>query len=296
MRRERSPNSYSNFLRILHKTREWLPEQRHSKSRRPLNRATAFNYITVILSYPYLSPCFNLIMETNKPNILIVGATRGLGASLVKIYVNSGARVFATGRSKDIPESTKDVTYIPGIDVAKEETGSKLAKNIGSTPLDVVIITAGYFGTESFDEPNWESEVKMYTTSSIGPVFIVHALAKAYLLPKGSKVILVSSESGSITLRHESEGGGNYGHHASKAALNMVGKLLSFDLKEKDVAVGIVHPGFMRTEMTKGVGFDKFWDDGGAVKPDQAAESLVEFIERFDMKKTGEYWAPRGPG
>lgn len=235
-------------------------------------------------------------METNKPNILIVGATRGLGASLVKIYVNSGARVFATGRSKDIPESTKDVTYIPGIDVAKEETGSKLAKNIGSTPLDVVIITAGYFGTESFDEPNWESEVKMYTTSSIGPVFIVHALAKAYLLPKGSKVILVSSESGSITLRHESEGGGNYGHHASKAALNMVGKLLSFDLKEKDVAVGIVHPGFMRTEMTKGVGFDKFWDDGGAVKPDQAAESLVEFIERFDMKKTGEYWAPRGPG
>ena len=95
------------------------------------------------------------------------------------------------------------------------------------------------------------------------PVFIVHHLVKANLLQEGSKVILVSSESGSINLRHEKEGGGNYGHHASKAALNMVGKLLSLDLKEKKIAVGIVHPGFMRTEMTKGVGFDKYWDAGG---------------------------------
>ena len=105
----------------------------------------------------------------------------------------------------------------------------------------------------------------MYTTSSIGPVFIVHHLVKAGLLVKGSKIVLVSSESGSITLRHESEGGGNYGHHASKTALNMVGKLLSLDLKEKGIIVAVVHPGFMRTGMTKGVGFDKFWDAGGGM-------------------------------
>ncbi|KAL8696433.1 MAG: hypothetical protein Q9224_002797 [Gallowayella concinna] len=134
----------------------------------------------------------------------------------------------------------------------------------------------------------------MYTTSSIAPVFLVHHLVKAGLLVRGSKIILVSSESGSITLRHESEGGGNYGHHASKAALNMTGKLLSLDLKDKGIVVGIVHPGFMRTEMTKSVGFDKFWDDGGAVTPDEAAKSLIEFIDGFDLSKTGEYWAPRG--
>lgn len=94
----------------------------------------------------------------------------------------------------------------------------------------------------------------MYKTSAIGPIFIVQALEKAGLLVKGSRVILVSSEAGSITLRHESEGGGMYGHHASKAALNMVGKLLSFDLKEKGVAVGLVHPAFMRTEMVSSAG------------------------------------------
>lgn len=107
----------------------------------------------------------------------------------------------------------------------------------------------------------------MYKTSAIGPVFVVQALVKAGVVPAGAgaRVILVSSESGSIALRHAKEGGGAYGHHASKAALNMVGKLLSLDLTDRGIAVGIVHPGFMRTGMTKGVGFDKYWDAGGGM-------------------------------
>lgn len=131
--------------------------------------------------------------------------------------------------------------------------------------LTTQIISAGHFTTEDLQDkgPNWDEEVRMYTTSSIAPVFIVHALYKAGLLGAGSKIVFVSSESGSITLRHEKEGGGNYAHHASKAALNMIGKLLSLDLKEAGVTVSVVHPGFMRTEMTKGVGFDQYWEDGG---------------------------------
>lgn len=98
----------------------------------------------------------------------------------------------------------------------------------------------------------------MYTTSSIAPVFVVRELFNSGLLKRGSKVLLVSSEAGSIALRIDAEG--NYAHHASKAALNMVGRLLSFDLKEEEIIVSMVHPGFMRTEMTAGVGFDKYWD------------------------------------
>lgn len=75
----------------------------------------------------------------------------------------------------------------------------------------------------------------------------------------------------------------------------MVGKLLSLDLKEHGVVVSIVHPGFMRTEMTKGVGFDKYWDEGGAVTPEEAAETMVKWVEGLGMEKSGEYWAPRGP-
>lgn len=137
----------------------------------------------------------------------------------------------------------------------------------------IKIITAGYFALEDFGSdkgPSWEAQQRMYTTSSIAPVFVVqrlHAGGRLQTSSQGAaaKIVLVSSESGSITLRHAKEGGGNYGHHASKTALNMVGKLLSLDLKEAGVVVSIVHPGFMRTEMTAGVGFDKFWDEGGGM-------------------------------
>ena len=180
--------------------------------------------------------------------VLIVGATRGLGASLVKAYAaRSSTHVFGTSRGSSAPAGIDNVTYISDIDIATEAAGKKLAAAVqqSAKQLDLVIVNAGYFGKESFEKPDWDAEVKMYTTSSIGPVFLIHHLWKHGLLKKGSKIILVSSESGSITLRHEKEGGGNYGHHASKTALNMVGKLLSLDLKDDGVAVGIVHPGFM---------------------------------------------------
>ncbi|KAL4736320.1 hypothetical protein BDV11DRAFT_17495 [Aspergillus similis] len=233
-------------------------------------------------------------------NILIVGATRGLGASLRNLYATrSSTQVFATTRSDKAPESDShpNVSWLQNVDLTRPDVGEKLISQLpSSTRLAAVIITAGYFGLETFDTPDWDKQIQMYTTSAIAPVFVVQRLVKSGFLDKGSKVILVSSESGSITLRHEKEGGGNYGHHASKAALNMVGKLLSLDLKPNGIAVGLVHPGFMRTEMTKGVGFDKYWDAGGAVTPDEAAKSLAAFVDEFDISKTGEYWAPRGPG
>ncbi|CAG7917730.1 unnamed protein product [Penicillium olsonii] len=228
-------------------------------------------------------------------NVLILGATRGLGASLRSLYsTKADTHVFATSRSSKDP--SPGVTWLNGIDISQPDVGQKLVSQLPSTKITTAIISAGYFGFETFDSPDWEKQVRMYTTSAIGPVFVVHSLVKAGLLDQGSKVILVSSEGGSITLRHEKEGGGNFGHHASKAALNMVGKLLSLDLKPKGIAVGLVHPGFMRTEMTKSVGFDKYWDAGGAVTPDQAAETLASFIDKFDIEKTGEFWAPAGPG
>ena len=164
------------------------------------------------------------------------------------------------------------ISWINNVDVSTESAGPTIVKGIGQgTKLDTIILTAGYFGKESFEELDWDKQLTMYKISAISTPFIVSYLVKADMLSKGSKIILLTSESGSITLRHESEGGGMYGHHASKAAENMVGKLLSLDLKDKGIAVGMVHPGFMRTEMTKSVGFDKFWDDAGG-------ESIVLFF------------------
>jgi len=235
-------------------------------------------------------------------SVLIIGATRGLGLCLAQQYASEkDTTVFGTSRADSGPEE-KGIQWITNVDLMSPDVGSSLvnqleAKGTGIKPFDIVILTAGYFVTEDFEEgPKWDEQVKMYTTSAIAPTFIVHSLYKAKYLASGSRIVIVSSESGSIALRHEKEGGGNYGHHASKAASNMVGKLLALDLKDAGVIVSVVHPGFMRTEMTKGVGFDKYWEDGGAVHPDEAAASLIAWAEKLNMSKSGEYWAPRGPG
>ncbi|KAJ7451371.1 hypothetical protein FB451DRAFT_1051441, partial [Mycena latifolia] len=134
----------------------------------------------------------------------------------------------------------------------------------------------------------WAEEVRMYTTCAVGPLFAVQALiAAGNWRRRRGKVVPVSSESDSVALRHASEGGGNYTHHASKSALNMVGRLLSLDLTPRSIAVTPVHLGFMRTEMTKNVGYDEYWDSGGAMTPDEAAASLVPFVDAFTVEMTG---------
>ncbi|CAK5274439.1 unnamed protein product [Mycena citricolor] len=257
------------------------------------------------------------------PTVLIVGATRGLGDALASAYSDAGHTVYATSRS-DTPPTTgaSDVTWIPSIDIASESAGEALAAAIPvHDVIDILVVTAGYFVSETFDEPKWSEEVKMYTTCAIGPLFVVQGLVAAGKIrtaigsaDKGGKVVLVSSESGSIALRHEKEGGGNYAHHASKSALNMVGKLLSLDLKDRGFPLRLFtcvisactriyclisaltdpQPGFMRTELTRNVGYDQYWESGGAVSPQEAASSLISFIDTFTIEQTGEYWAPRG--
>ncbi|KAJ6506956.1 oxidoreductase [Mycena sanguinolenta] len=241
------------------------------------------------------------------PTTLIVGATRGLGAALALAYAHAGHTVYATARASSPPTSPAhaSITWIPSIDIGTESAGRALASALpASVVLDIVVICAGYFVTESFDEAGgvkFAEEVQMYKTCAVGPACVVHALVSAGKITTsvagapGGKIILISSEAGSIVLRHASEGGGNYAHHASKAALNMVGKLLSLDLRERGVAVGVVHPGFMRTDMTKNVGYDAYWDSGGAVDPATAAASLLAFVDsHVTMERSGEFWAVRG--
>lgn len=225
-------------------------------------------------------------------NVLIVGATRGLGQSLALQYAKKGMTVYATARYSIPQTPSHGIHWIANVDISHEGAGRRIAAHWEEeTKIDLLVIAATYFANETFEGLHWDKEVSMYKTVAIGPVFLIQHLVHANLLKKGSRVVLVGSENGSIALRHDSEGGGNYGGHGSKAALNMVGKLLSIDLKPKEIPVAIVHTGYLRKENKEG-----FFEHGGKghVKPEEAATALKEWLETFDMSKTGEFWAVRG--
>ena len=81
--------------------------------------------------------------------------------------------------------------------------------------------------------------------------------------------------------------GGDYGHHMSKAAANMASVLLSQEFKDKKIPVGILHPGFNKTEMT--AKYEKIWEIEGAVDASTGAKRVFYEIGKIDMESTGKF-------
>ena len=93
------------------------------------------------------------------------------------------------------------------------------------------------------------------------------------------KIINITSGQGSITRNF----GGQYFYRASKSALNMVMRTLSIELKKKGITVGLLSPGFVRTDFTKGLDFPMM------ISPEESAEAVVALIDNYTFDDTGTY-------
>jgi len=226
---------------------------------------------------------------------LVVGADRGLGLSICKDLKSQGHRVIGTSR-KSGSESLKQlhVQIIPDIDLLDESSPKRLSQQLKDTKLDWVFHVAGYFTTEgALVDLNRSEQRKMLEVCAIAPVFIFSELLRQKHITSGSKILFITSEGGSIGLRTLKEGGANYGHHMSKAAANMAGRLAAFDLHPHGIRLIMVHPGFLRTDMT----VDKYadsYEELGAVTPGHAAPFIRNCIERLDLENTGQFVAALG--
>ena len=96
-------------------------------------------------------------------------------------------------------------------------------------------------------------------------------------LPEGSKLAIITSRMGSVA---DNTSGGMYGYRASKAAVNMIGRSLAHDLRPRGVAVQLLHPGFVRTEMTGG---------NGMTDPDESAVSIAARVDELTIESTGTF-------
>ena len=102
-------------------------------------------------------------------------------------------------------------------------------------------------------------------------------------MPQGARLILMTSRMGSID---DNSSGGSYGYRMSKVALNMAGRSLSIDLKPFGIAVALLHPGLVRTRMTR-------FNPSG-ITPDQSVRGLLQRIEALTLETTGGFWHANG--
>ena len=180
-------------------------------------------------------------------NILVTGANRGIGLALCQQLASRGDHVIAACRQSSDELDALDVRVETGVDVADDESVRALAARLADTKLDVLVNNAGIMGVESIDSIDYDSIRKQFEVNALGPLRVITALRGA--LNEGAKVIIVTSRMGSI---EDNSSGGFYGYRMSKAAVNMLAKSLSLDLRGRTIT--LLHPGFVQTELTRGMG------------------------------------------
>lgn len=179
-------------------------------------------------------------------NVLIVGASRGLGLEFVRQYRAAGARITATARD----DAALERLHAHGaralkLDVGDPASVSGLAWQIDGERFDVVVINAGVYGpsTTGLETPTAADFDAVMHTNVLGPMRLLPQIAEA--LAPGARVAIISSKMGSLGLRASSTG---WLYRASKAAVNSVMKDASLALAGRATVVSF-HPGWVRTDM-----------------------------------------------
>lgn len=210
---------------------------------------------------------------------LVIGASRGIGIELARQLAARGDTVIATCRGRDGALDALGVRVIDGVDVTDDAAVARLVDALRDTPPDIVIHNAGVLEGDHFESLSLESMRRQFEVNALGPLRTVRALAP--ILREGARVGLVSSRVGSID---DNGSGNNYGYRTSKAAVNMIGKNLSHDLAPRGVAIALLHPGLVATDMTGGRG----------IEPAVAAAGLIARMDELDLAKTGTFWHAEG--
>lgn len=206
-------------------------------------------------------------------NVVIIGANRGIGLELAKQYSDRGERVIAVCRKASAELKEINCEVIEGIDVADDTIIETLSAAIPCDHIDILIHNAGILMSDAYPNLDLDNMRQQFEINTLAPLKTVMALKSK--LPEGSKIGLVSSRVGSIA---DNSSSNNYGYRTSKTALNMIGKCLSIDFEPDGIALALLHPGYVRTDMTKG---------NGLIEADESARGLIERMDELTLETTG---------
>jgi len=229
-------------------------------------------------------------------HVFITGASRGLGLEFTKQYLKRGDKVYASCRNPEKATLLKQLEYkykenlrIIKLDVTNEVERRFAFNSISkeTDSLDILINNAGIISgnekeSSTLGEIYKEDFCKVFLVNSIAPLLITEKFLS--LLEKGCnpKIANISSQNGSIAQRNV---GGKYSYASSKAALNMITKILSNDLKEKGITTLSIHPGWLKTDM------------GGEEAPlevEKPISQIIELIENTELAESGNFLDRKG--
>jgi NAD(P)-dependent dehydrogenase (short-subunit alcohol dehydrogenase family) len=216
-------------------------------------------------------------------NVVITGASRGIGLGFVRHYLSQRDQVWAVCRqlTDELSLLQREGVRVVYWDVRKPNPETDDVTLPDS--IDLLINNAGIYGPTKGDKQGLES-VSMDVMHEVFDVDCLGALRVVqHLLPAISKgggtVANLSSKMGSSA---DNSSGGCYAYRAAKAALVIVSKSMAMDLAPSGVRVVTLHPGWVRTDMT---GFS------GLIDVDQSVAGMAAVINRVDDYHPGSFVA-----
>lgn len=214
---------------------------------------------------------------------LVAGANRGIGLALTQRCLERGDEVIAACRNSNEDLDRSGARVETGVDVTDADALAALARKLEGRRIDRLLLNAGVMTREALgkiDEAGFDAMRRQFEINSLGPLRVAQALLGN--LGEGSKIGILTSRMGSVA---DNGSGGYYGYRASKAAANAIGKSLAVDLQPRGIAVFLLHPGYVATDMVGGK---------GDLTPMQSAGMLPDRLDQLGLAQSGSFWHANG--
>jgi len=210
-------------------------------------------------------------------NILISGASSGIGAALAKAYAAPGAKLVLWGRDHERLDRIAEACRGRGAEADTQvfdltDTAALLAALAAAEPVEIAYFNAGLGGSLARDAVAQEPlhVARMSAVNFSAPVIGANCVAAGMAARGSGRIVLIGSIAGLFPLPMAPV------YSGTKAGLKMFAEALSARLARHGVSVTLVSPGFIDTPMSRGLKEPRPF----LIGPDQAAAVIKRKVAR----------------
>lgn len=215
--------------------------------------------------------------------MLITGAARGIGRALADLAARNGIAVISLVRTRPAADPRAyGIEVIDGCDVTDEAALARAAARLAGRPIDLLVNNAGIIGParQSTLDMDFDGFRRTLEVNALAPLRVVQAFLPNLRAARDrdglARVLTLSSAMGRMSYAKSDQ----IAYRASKSAVNKIMQGLATDLAPEAIAVRLVHPGWVRTDM------------GGSdadISVEESAAGVHARAWEFDMATTGSF-------
>ena len=223
--------------------------------------------------------------------IVVTGAGRGLGLEFCRQYVRRGDAVIAVTRQvrpepglAELRAQWPETLHIRKLDVTDFSAVERFGAELAALPVDGLINNAGQIGPELHKGEQGQSLehldpavfLRLYEVNAVAPLIFAASLLPSLQLASRPRVFVLGTTVGIANQTF----GGYYAYAMSKAAAHVSYAALAKELAARDILVGIICPGWVRTDL------------GGPLASLEAADSvrmMIEILDGFAKEQSGQF-------